>query len=383
MKEAWSVSAFAHADLPWNQPAPAEIWQSSDTLAVEMAKQAVFLRRLYRRNFSGFPFLIAAQEGQVLQIMQLVSSWTKAQGGEGSVRLSDLPSQALGALRERTILPWQPVTFPQVKAQKALVLGARALASPFAFRLGEVEHLQVLIWQPGWRLAQPDSHGMEKALEDRTGTFCHTERFGFLTSDPHWAGAGEQWEALLHLPALTSQRAIGQAHEGCQALGLLFHPEPMGAISGLEAGYFRVSSRGGLGQKPEELRQAFLKALTPLVQWESQLRLAWWKKDRPILLDRIHRSQRMLAEAQMLPMHEALGFTAFVRLGVALEEVDAAWLEPIERIRILAQSSHLGPWVVGTGAADWQEKQRADDTNRAEKVRSLWVLPGGKPSLAT
>ncbi len=376
MREAWNWDAFAQSTLPWNRPAPASLWQSTESQAVELAKQAVFVRRTFRRNFPGFPFLIAAQENQVLQIMQIVTAWAKAQGGEWLTRLTDLPAQALGALRERTLLPWQPVTFPQVKAQKALILGAQALASPFAFRLGEVDHLQALTWEPGWKLADEENQELEKALQDSGGTFCHSGKFGFLTSDPHWSGAGEQIEVLLHLPALTSQRAIAQAHEGCQALGLLLHPEPMGAVSGLDAGYFRVSSRGGMGQKPTELRHGFLKALQPLLLWEGQMRLAWWKKDKPVLLERIRRSQRMLAEAQLLPMHEALGFAAFVRLGVVLEDVDAAWLEPIERIRVLAQSSHLGPWVFHSEPMDQQKKQRFEDARRAEIVRSLWVLPG-------
>jgi protein-arginine kinase len=297
--------------------------------------------------------------------------------------------------RERLILPWQPITFAQTRNLKSLIFPEHHLDS--VIRLGEVEHLQVIACQAGWQASedletqadpshQPPTSPSWLTLQNRIDsldgkagsapTWAKDKTYGFLQSDPAWAGCGLQIEAVVHLPAMTMHRRLAQAHEGLQALGLLLHPEPMGTMSGQDAGYFRISSRGGLGQTAESLNLTFWKNLKPLLQWEADLREMWWRRDGLLLRDRIRRSLRMLSEAQLLPLHEAIGFVSYVRLGALLGEIESGWLIPAEKVRVLSQSAHLGfasPPMPDTDKAEWQKRQ---DAARAEKVRTLWKQPG-------
>lgn len=380
---------WANADLPWATLPP-------KPLADEVARQVLVVRRTWRRNLAGHAFLISCDEAAARKALAEARERASSWGYREEVRLHQTPPSLLGMWRERLLLPWQPITFTQTRNLKSVIFPENPLDS--VIRLGEVEHLQVIACQAGWQASeelemqdmpshqpsmppswlnrqnQIDSQG-SRAGSGTVSPWAQDKAYGFLQSDPAWAGCGMQIEAVVHLPALTMHRRLAQAHEGLQALGLLLHPEPMGTMSGQDAGYFRISSRGGLGQSAESLHLAFWKNLKPLLNWEAELREMWWRRDGLLLRDRIRRSLRMLSEAQLLPLHEAIGFVSYVRLGALLGEIESEWLIPAEKVRVLLQSAHLGfasPPMPDADKAEWQKRL---DARRAEKVRTLWKLP--------
>jgi protein-arginine kinase len=364
-----SESSWAQADVPWATLPP-------DPLSDEIAKQVIVVRQTWRRNMAGHAFLVSCDEAAAHAALKAAREVASSWGYLEEIRLQKASPRQLGLWRERLILPWQPVTFAHNRALKSLLFSANSGLS--AIRLGEVEHLQVVTWQAGWQ-----SQEMDPPTDNH---FAYDPAYGYLQSDPAWAGAGLQIDAVVHLPALTAHRRLAQVHEGLQALSLLMHPEPMGTVSGQDAGYFRISSRGGLGQTAADLRLAFWRNLKPLLQWEADLRQTWWRRDTLLLRDRIRRSLRMLSEAQLLPLHEAVGFVSFVRLGSLLGEIEPEWLVPAEKVRVLSQSAHLGFAAAPSAEADKANKtdwQKSEDACRAEKVRTLWKLPGQKDDAST
>jgi|GEM_PF-6306511 len=369
-RQAWIASRLA-----WEGQAPSAEWNHADEEKREIARQVIWVKNTWFRNMAGFPFLIASQENQVQMALENAAQWASQKGWRPCRRLADIPRESLLVLRERLILPWHPVTFPQSKAFKGVALEAdevRPSLSGAGWALfGEEDHLQIGHIRPPWE-SDPEFSAKTDAWESATGPFAHSEVFGFLTADPGKAGLARQMEIAIHLPALTANRLLAQAHEGLKAMGILMQPEPMGSVNGMDAGYFRLGSRGGLGLDLNSRTTRFWDAVKALLRWEAKARSTWWRKDGILLKDRMRRSYRMLSEAQLLPLHEALGFLSFVRLGMVMGEIDPAGLSRVERARILAQNGHLGLPPRNPEETDALDAHRRLDIRRAECVREIW-----------
>ncbi|HEX2613167.1 MAG TPA: hypothetical protein VHO02_06220, partial [Fibrobacteria bacterium] len=179
------------APIPWIGDAP------TDANAPEA--RVLFARRITRRNFAGFPFWVSCAPEACARLAEKARAHAATQGLGGGISLAALAAGdlgAIGALRERMRLPERPAAFPGKRDFKMLFAGSDP-AEHVLF--GEAEHwirVRVLKTLPT----------TEEALaeEDEGTEFARSEEWGWLASDPVFAGPGPQFEAGLHLPALAA-----------------------------------------------------------------------------------------------------------------------------------------------------------------------------------
>ncbi len=319
-----SAADTASSAIPWIGEAPAD--------AAAPEARVLFVRRIARRNFAGFPFWVSCPPETCARLAEKAREHARNEGfGEG-VPLAALAPEAIGTLRERMRLPERPGSFPGKRDFKLLFPGK----DPSVHALfGEAEHwIRVRVLRA---LPLRD----EERPEDESSVFARSEEWGWLTSDPVFAGPGSQLEAGVHLPALAASGRIAQAQRAMDAMGFALHPLTLRNPGAAEAGYFRLLSGGALGLAREDLTERFAAIARALLAAEGEAWERWIAREPNLLDDRMHRALRLLQEARRMDYAELLFLSSFARAGAYAGIFPAALLPRLEELRIRALPFHL------------------------------------------
>ena len=302
----------------------------------DASARVLFTRSVRRRNFTGFPFWVSCPPETCALVAARARDFAETLPRSKTIALSDYPPEAIGFFRERQWLPERPISFPGKRDYKTLFLGADPAEHAL---LGEVEHWTHIKVRPGL----PDEVDVPSlpALMESMGPFSHSPGYGFLTSNPIFAGAGLQVECAVHLPALTENRRAQSVQQALNAVGLELQPLMLRTPGAAEAGFFRVLSRGGMKFPEDQLYRRFVEQISFLLKTEVEVLEKWHDKEKNRLEDRIYRSLRLLQEARTLDFPELLMFASFTRIGVYLGYFPASLLPHLEDLRIRTQPSHL------------------------------------------
>ena len=321
------LSDWASLPLPW----------VSDITPEPSGFQArvLFTRSVRRRNFTGFPFWVSCPPEMCSEVAARARTFAGTIGFSTPMTLADYTPQSIGFFRERQWLPDRPASFPGKRDFKLLFLGADPAEHVL---VGEVEHWTQIRVRSGF----PETVDVPAAsgLMDIDGPFCHSPGYGFLTSNPVFAGSGLQLEWAVHLPALVASRRIQSTQQAMNALGLELQPLSLRAPGAAEAGFFRVLSRGGMKFSEEKWYQRVAGQLETVLAAEKGALEKWLEKDKQRLEDRIFQSFRLLQEAKPLDYAQLLESNSFVRVGVYLGHWPATLLSKLETLRTKAQPFH-------------------------------------------
>jgi hypothetical protein len=336
----------------------------------------LFTRIVTRRNFAGFPFWVSSAPVTCTALAEHARAHAVARGyGTGEI-LASLSQEARGVLRERMMLPERPALFPGKRDFKMLFRAGTAgmeEGSPHAL-FGEAEHwIEIRTVQPGMpaeetaRMLELELARDKNEARDGSPLFCQSPEWGFLTSDPAFAGTGLQWEAGLHLPALTAARHITQVQRAMAATGFELQPLSLRAPGTADAGFFRLLSRGGLGLTVAELLADFARKVECLIAAEAEAWERWNARERSRLEDRMHRAMRLLQEARLMEYAELLSLVSFARAGVRAGIFPVSRLPLLEELRVCAQPFHLRAANPG-GAPDDEAALRASLARELLKI---------------
>jgi hypothetical protein len=294
--------------------------------------RVLFTRFVRRRNFRGFPFWVSASPETCAQLAQRARAFAAAQGLAPGIHLADCPPSDIGLYREREMLPERPVSFEGKRDFKMVFPGATATEHAL---FGEVEH-----WTHVHLVAGMPGSIVNDATDPQT--FSHSAAYGFLTSNPSFAGAGLQVEAALHLPALAAGHRIPAVQRALGAMGYDLQPLSLRTAGFAESGYFRLLSRGGMDLPEETLYEHFAAKTDRVLAAENGVLERWLERDPNRLEDRVHRALRLLQEARRMDYAELLSLTSFARIGVYLGILPENSLDSLEALRVRAQPFHLG-----------------------------------------
>jgi hypothetical protein len=320
------------------------------------ANARLFTRIAARRNFAGFPFWVSATPATCATLAERARACAASRGFDAGTLLASLSPEEIGVLRERMKLPERPSSFPGKRDFKMLFRARGEKSdenSPHAL-FGEAEHWIEIRTVPMGEPAEETARILELELNrDRNDTsdgrdgsllFSQSPEWGFLTSDPAFAGTGLQWEAGLHLPALAASRGnsqIAQMQRAMAATGFELQPLSLRAPGAAEAGFFRLLSRGGLGLSGPELLASFEHKVDRLIAAETKAWEMWSARDAVGLEDRMHRAMKVLQEARLLEYAEMLTLVSYARAGVRAGIFPASRLPLLEELRVRAQPFHL------------------------------------------
>lgn len=371
---------FAESPVPWVARVDARTTPDAET------SRLLFLRVVARRNFTGFPFWVSGTPETCGALLPHAETTARKQGLRDSVVLAALDTVQRGLLRERLLLPERPVSFPATRDHKRLWLPSAAGGLRTHALLGEVEHWTLVrtvgptftphAGHPSPAPPSPPPSALEAlvdiarrdAEDARSPVFARDAR-GFLESHPAHAGHGLQFEAALHLPSLAepAQRdTLLRVRQALGATGYELLALSLREPGAMEAGFFRLVSRGGAGVTAEDAAQAFATKVRTLLHVETGL----WERRRArepgILEDRMHRALRVLQEARRMDHVEAQRLVSEARTGVYGGAFPDSLLAALETFRVRAQ-----PFHVAALAATEEADTRDDLALRADLARRL------------
>ena len=300
----------------------------------------LFTRFVRRRNFAGFPFWVSASPETCGTLAARARDYAEAQtkGTEGfgaGVRLADCAPETLGLYREKGLLPERPVSFDGKRDFKMLF----HRAGEFAL-FGEVEHWTRVNLVAGL----PDPHVNGVTSPPNTASeipFAKSSSYGFLTSNPAFAGTGLQIEAGLHLPVLALERRIHIVQKSLGAMGYDLVPLSLKTPGFAESGYFRLLSRGGMDLPEETLYSNFAAKAGSVLSAEKGALEQWHARESNRLEDHVHRALRLLQEARRMEYAEVLSLASYTRIGVYLRILPENLRELLETLRLQTQPFHV------------------------------------------
>ena len=320
--------------LEWASLLPA--WVSADVPeASSLQARVLFTRSIRRRNFAGFPFWVSCPPEMCSEVVTQARTFAGTTGFSKPLVLANQSPEAIGFFRERQWLPERPITFPGKRDFKLLFLSSDPAEHAL---VGEVEHWTQIKVRPGF--PETVDIPVTPGLMEINGPFCHSSGYGFLTSNPTFAGSGLQLEWAVHLPALVASRRIQSAQQAMNALGLELQPLALRDPGAAEAGFFRVLSRGGMKFPEEVWYQRISEQVKSVLVTETEALEKWLEKDKHRLEDRIFQSFQLLQQEKPLDYAQFLEFSSFTRVGVYLGHFPASLLAKLEKLRITAQPFH-------------------------------------------
>ena len=349
-------------------------WGNAPVSQDQETAPVLLVKALFYRNFSGLPFVVSAPPNACALAADRALDFIAAQGGLAVRRLGDCPPRAIRLLREREILPQRAVAFPGKKGFKYLATAPDAASW---ILVNEVEHLTTGRLFPGC----PSPEGLAALhappREDARMPWAWSGDFGYLASDPSRLGPGLSLEWVVHLPGLALSRQLPHARNYLAAAGCGFlpvsapHPSDP-ATAAADAGMFRLSFRGRLGQTLPEIHADFLGAVRLVLRRELEARRRCSEKHHKRLEERAHRALRTLAEASALAYPELAAQASIIRMAAWLGMLSPQIPGILEELRVTAGSGHLAV----TSGRDLSKEE--EDFARANVVRLSLLKHSGE-----
>jgi hypothetical protein len=364
-----SATSLAQASVPWAAVAA----HSAD------ADSVLFVRVIARRNFVGFPFWVACPPETCARLATVYRAQTQARGFDAGLTLAAVSPTMIGVLRERMYLPERPASFPGKRDFKQWTPGVEAGEHALFGETEQWTHVRMALHNAAAELTTPSALSTifdraaaiatEFARDQENSAFARSDAFGFLTSNPSYAGLGLQLEAGLHVPALAARRHVPQIRQALAAMGCELQPLSMREPGTADAGYFRLLSRGGLDLTSEDLVARFAEQVNMVLRAETETMQRWRTHEPDVLDDRMHRAIRVLQEARHMEGPELHVLTSWARAGVYADLFPRSLLAKLETLRVTSQPFHLvaagevGGSVVGpSGSGGPEGSTRPNDS---------------------
>jgi len=275
---------------------------------------AVSSRVRLARNLRDIPFPTAMRnrDAQIV-LAQVEAAFVTLPDAARYVRIymSEIPNFARHILVEKHLIS------PSLAENRA---GAVFLRDDEAVSLmvNEEDHLRLQVFAPG--LALQEAHREADHIDDLLAAhldIAFDAQYGFLTACPTNVGTGMRASVMLHLPALTLTRVLGQVVEAVQKVGLVVRGI-YGEGTEAEGNLYQISNQVTLGLSEGELLENLLGIARQVIEQERRARDVLLRENRVVLEDRIYRSYGVLTSARRITTREAMECISDVLLGVNL-----------------------------------------------------------------
>jgi protein arginine kinase len=147
--------------------------------------------------------------------------------------------------------------------------------------------------------------------------YAFDEKLGFLTSCPTNLGTGLRASIMLHLPALTTAKALPRITAMINKLGMTVRGA-FGEGSAASGGFYQISNQVTLGVSEKEILSRLLSTASKVINFERGTRRELYKSLGIALEDRIWRAVGILKYARRLGDVEAQKLISDVAFGVSL-----------------------------------------------------------------
>jgi protein arginine kinase len=345
------------------------IGQTSSWLTGKGSEPAVVLSSRVRvaRNIKGFTYPPYADEQTKMNIVHFVRSAIDKSHelDQGNFLQSDEVNDF-----HRAFLVERHLISPEFMRERGVSGLYFSTDEQDSIMINEEDHLRMQTMNSGLSLAECLKRSMEVDNDlARTLEFDYDTDFGFLTSCPTNVGTGLRASVLIHLAGLMLTKEIDSVIDHITKLGLVVRGF-YGEGSDVWGSLFQISNQTTLGRSENDLTESLEKITRQIIEFENKAREKLLTQGKEEFLHKIWRAYGILRYARVLSSEEVMNLLSFVRLGVALGEIDTISIAGINRLLLLSQPAHLQKYV----GADLDSAER--DIARAKLVRD--ALAGEK-----
>ncbi len=185
--------------------------------------------------------------------------------------------------------------------------------------INEEDHLRLQVILSGLQLME--TWRLSNRVDDQLGenlNYAFLPQWGYLTACPTNVGTGMRASCMLHLPALTTTRKIGDILKSISKLGLVARGL-YGEGTESEGDFFQISNQVTLGLKEEEIVDNVERVTRQVVEQEKKAREVLYKRNKTQLSDEMGRAYGVLINAHLMSSKEAINLLSKLRLGVYLD----------------------------------------------------------------
>lgn len=169
-------------------------------------------------------------------------------------------------------------------------------------------------------------------IESTLGQFldyAFSSRFGFLTSNIHYCGAGLTIRAYLHLPALFQTSSYESLLSQEKEEDFLITPIGASQEDSLQGDLIILQNKYNLGTSEDHLLRSLYATANRLINSERNSRSSLKTSDDAVMKDMISRSFGILLHSYQIPTQEAFSALSLLKLGV-----DLGWVKGISDAQI-------------------------------------------------
>jgi protein arginine kinase len=310
------------------------------------------------RNLTAYRFCTKASEGELREILELVTEYTKPLlRGSLLVELGSTPPLDQEFLAERHLI--------SIELAKNGTTGGCIIGNheKFSIMINEEDHLRFQSFTSG--LALKDAYKRASRIESRLGSkveYAYSPEFGWLTACPTNVGTGLRASCLLHLPCLVLTGEIKNTLDNLGKLGFSVRGF-YGEGTDVEGNFFQLSNQITLGKTEEGIIDELSSVVLQVVDRERNARGVIVKDAAPQIEDKLWRAYGILKYARSLSTEEFVNLSSAIRLGIGLGIIRGIDIGTLNRLLISIQPAHLQKL---TGKRMAPEER---DIKRAEFVR--------------
>lgn len=313
------------------------------------------------RNFAAYPFPKRMDEAQAEDIVVLVREGLKEVDEFTEYDMASLTAEEAMQLQERYLIS------PALVKNKS---GAAFISADKSISImaNEEDHLRQQYICKGFDLmnAYEKISGIDDTLASMYD-FAFDDKLGFITACPSNLGTGMRASVMMFLPGLARSGELKKMLPDIKASGMTVRGA-FGEGTSSEGYLYQISNEKTLGVSEADILSEMTKTTMNLCNHELIAREKMLKEDGDDLQDRCLRSYGVLTNCAILSQDEFLSKMTDVRLGIALNFLEAIDLKGFDDFL-----NDMRPAVFRLSNGLKGKRERYCDKVRAETVCN--VLP--------
>ena len=267
------------------------------------------------RNFVDIPFAPLMKKDYAEETVRRADVAVNSMNQSGTfqlLRISELNQNERKRLVEHHLISYDLLKFSGFSA--ALI----STGETVSIMVNEEDHLRIQGLLPGMQIER--AANLAYSADDWLGTrypYAFDHQLGYLTSCPTNTGTGMRASVMLHLPALSLTKQIGNIVQTVGKLGMTvrgIYGEGSEALGNL----YQLSNQVTLGRSEEDIIKSLNGTTAQIINTERFTRKKLWEQDRIGVEDRILRSLAIAQSSRLIDIDEFMTRYSDIRVACGL-----------------------------------------------------------------
>ena len=251
-----------------------------------------------------------------------------------TILMADLSKDQRIQLVERHLISYDLLNFSDRSA--ALISSGETLS----IMINEEDHLRIQGLLPGMQLERVAelAYGADDLLCAQF-EYAFDSQLGFLTTCPTNTGTGMRASVMMHLPALSISKRIGNVVQSVGKLGLTVRGI-YGEGSEAQGNLYQLSNQVTLGRSEDDIIKMLMGVAAQTAVNERAVRKKLMSQDRLALEDRLLRSLGIMWSSRLMDTTELMKRYSDLRLAASLGIIKLRLIE-LDRLMMDMQPASL------------------------------------------